>query len=94
MNSAMELVVRAFWQWFDAITNVFEAFLKNFDVAPKYFAIMFPPVISTNEIMKMWNDHTFPRLSELAPALTYAVIFGIIRFLLQYYIVKVRIRPN
>ena len=57
---------------------------------PSSYLYMFPTTVDPETIMELVDKKFFPVLTDLAPALTYALMLGAARFLLERFIFKVR----
>lgn len=77
-----------------AITNVIEGFLASLNIQPSSYAFMFPPEIEAEKIAQMVNDKVFPTVTGLAPALTYALLLSLTRYILHFVLFKVRPKIN
>jgi len=75
--------------FFDGITAFFVKLLSAFPVDPSYYYILFPTQVSLEDVRNLIKIGVFPTTVSLAPALSYAVILSVIRFILQRYLVKV-----
>lgn len=75
--------------WFQSTTQFFAFLLDQIHLEPKHYATLFPPLVSLDQIYELLHQGRFPVLSQLAPALTYAIILSLIRFILQTFLMKV-----
>jgi hypothetical protein len=73
----------------DSITGPIEKFLASFDIQPSFYGFMFPPEIEAAKITQMVNDGVFPTVAGLAPAITFAILLIIARYIFQNIIFKV-----
>lgn len=67
----------------------FAEVLRKVQFHPSYYAFLFPPVVTRETVYQLIDDKVFPILPDLAPAFTYAIILSLLRFVLQYSVVKV-----
>lgn len=72
-----------------AITGVFEGFLSSLDIQVTAYDFLFPPAIDQAKIALMIKEKVFPTVKGLAPALTYALLLSISRYILHYLLMKV-----
>jgi hypothetical protein len=64
--------------------------VRKINFNPSSYLFMFPTTVDSETIMGLVDQNFFPVLTDLAPALTYAILLGAVRFLLQRFIFKVR----
>ena len=72
-----------------AITGVIGSFLTSLNVQPSHYGFMFPPEIEPAKITAMVDEGVFPTLTGLAPALTYALLLSLARYVLHFILFKV-----
>lgn len=72
-----------------ALTDLIEGFLASLNIQPASYAFMFPPEIESAKILQMVNDKVFPTVTGLAPALTYALLLSLARYILHFILFKV-----
>ena len=83
----------------DYIENYLSEWLKTTslaDVKPSAYSWVFPNELQNGQgisyIDKQASLGTFPTLVSLAPALVYALMFGVVRMVLHHLLFKVRVR--
>jgi hypothetical protein len=53
---------------------------------------MFPPMITNDQIPGLVEEGWIPTLEGLAPAITFALLLGVLRFILHHTVFKVNAR--
>lgn len=84
------MLLSLYHQGFHLLTSLFSDLLNSFPFRPRHVSFLLPPTVTLETIETMFDQGNFPKLGDLAPALTYAVILSLVRFLLQSFLVKVR----
>jgi hypothetical protein len=60
-----------------------------FDIPPTSYMYFFPPEIDVTRIKVLIDAKVFPTISKLAPAITYAIVLSIARYILHHVFFKV-----
>ena len=67
-----------------------ESYFKAFDVAPTYYAALFPPTINYGRLSDMIINGTFPTIMGIfVPASFFCLVLGILRLAFQFTIFEV-----
>lgn len=74
----------------EQVTRVVRTLLEYLNIQPESYRFLFPAGKDSETIRQLVTDGVFPVISSLAPAFTYAIVLGIIRFLLNHAILKVQ----
>ena len=77
-----------FLEVFEICNNFFGKLLDAIPLHPRFYYGLIPR-LSYEEIVKGYEEGLFPRLSGLAPSLTYCLILSVARYILQHYVVNV-----
>lgn len=91
MNPILNQFLNFYNETFDFINSFLVYFIDKITVSyrPSIFGPVFPYTrIPINEIDQLYLEGVFPKISGLAPAIIYCVLFSIARYILQHYIVK------
>ena len=78
-------------QAFHIINDVIKAGLASLKIMPSSYPFLFPPDIKPEQIQQMVEQGVFPTLEGLAPAITYAILLSLARFLLHIFVFKVEL---
>lgn len=70
-------------------TEIVRALLASLNIQPESYIFLFPAGKDVETIRQLVTDGVFPTIPYLAPAITYAVIFSLVRFTMQHAILKV-----
>ncbi len=73
---------------FDAITDIFRNLIDKIPLHPRDYHGLFP-LLSAEDLDRLYAEGVIHKLSELAPALTYCLFLSLARYILQNYVVKV-----
>ncbi len=74
------------------LTKAIEEMLGSLNIQPSNYGFMFPPEIEQEKIAQMINEKVFPTVVGLAPALTYAILLSLARYILHILVFKVSVR--
>lgn len=76
-------------QAFHFINDIIRAGLASLKIMPSSYPFLFPPEIKPEQIQEMLDQGVFPTVEGLAPAITYAILLSLARFLLHIFVFKV-----
>ena len=74
----------------EQVTGVVRTLLEYLNIQPESYRFLFPAGKDSETIRQLVTDGVFPVISSLAPAFTYAIVLGIIRFIMNHAILKVQ----
>lgn len=76
-------------QVYHFINDIIKAGLASLKIMPSSYPLLFPPEIKPERIQQMVEQGVFPTVEGLAPAITYAILLSLARFLLHIFVFKV-----
>lgn len=85
LNQGLE----AFFYLTNQVDGLFAHILDSFHLKPGHYVFFAPPGFEADQLNEMYDNGQYPKLSGLAPAITYAILFSIARFFIQHYLIKV-----
>jgi hypothetical protein len=88
----MENLWNAYAQTIEHSHVFFAKLLESLQLRPTHYPYILPPTVTMDEILSLFDTGRFPRLADLAPAITFAILLSLIRFFLQNYLIKVSFR--
>lgn len=89
VENFFELMMDVIRSNFKEVTNVVRNFLDLLDIKPEYYRFLFPAGKDAVTIKLLVDEGVFPVISSLAPALSYAILFSAIRFIMSRAFFKV-----
>ena len=63
--------------------------MSFFTVDPTQYKFLIPPYVSEHEFFRLVDEKVFPSFDGLFPAVYYAIVLSIIRYILHMFVIKV-----
>ena len=60
-------------------------------IDPSHYKFLIPPYLSDHEFLRLVDEKVFPTFNGLLPAVHYAVVLTVIRFVLHMLVIKVMV---
>lgn len=83
--STMESIIK----FLEPVSDLFVPVLNKLISHPSQYMFLFPNDMDMDRVNKMIAEGIFPVASGLAPALTFAIVLSVLRFLLHHLVFKV-----
>jgi hypothetical protein len=74
----------------EPVNKIVHTGVAKLNITPAYYSFMFPPMLQPHQIQEHFRTGVLPSVNGLlAPALTFCVIFSVMRYFLHVFVIQV-----